>query len=51
MMHGAVCSVSLLVATVFSLLTMATGCWEWYIPTVLFAAVTIWLALWELRRG
>lgn len=42
--YALICSVLSLIAMVFSWITMATWNWKWFIPTCLFAAVSLSLA-------
>ena len=46
-----ICSALSLIAMVFSWITMATGNWKWYIPTVLFAAASLFISLPALLHG
>lgn len=43
-----ICSVLTLIATVLSWITMATGNWKYYIPTILFALTSLGLAIFAL---
>lgn len=42
--YARICSVLSLIAMVFSWITMATGKWHYYVPTVLFAVASLILA-------
>lgn len=39
--YALISAVASFLATVFSWITIGTGNWKWYIPTVLFAAVAL----------
>lgn len=47
----AICSALSLIAMVFSWITMATGDWAWYIPTVLLAVASFGFSLPEFSHG